>query len=72
MHKSRAAMAAIQEAGFEMIEYPSYSPNLAPNDSYLLLRLKEHRRSHKFKDDDEAVAPLYDFLRHQEYKKGLF
>ncbi|CAG4977612.1 unnamed protein product [Parnassius apollo] len=44
-HKAAVAMAAIQETGFELLEHPPYSPDLAPSDFYLFPRLKERLRS---------------------------
>lgn len=73
-HKSRVALAAIKEAGFELMEHPPYSPDLAPSDFYLFPRLKEHLRGQKFEDDDAVVASVHDFLRDQEedfFRKGI-
>ena len=64
-HKSAVAMAAIQDAGFEILDHPPYSPDLAPSDFYLFPRLKEHLRGKKFEDD---------FLSTQDedfFKKGI-
>lgn len=61
-HKSRVAMAAIKDAGFELVEHPPYSPNLAQSDFYLFPRLKEYIKGQKFDDDDAVVAAIQGFL----------
>ena len=40
-HTSSQALAAIQNAGFELLRHPPYSPDLAPSDFYLFPKLKE-------------------------------
>lgn len=73
-HKSRVAMTAIQDAGFQLMEHPPYSPDLAPSDFYLFPRLKEHLRGYKYGNDEEVIAAVDDFLRDQEkdfFKKGI-
>lgn len=73
-HKSRVAMAAIKDAGFELVEHPPYSPDLAPSDFYLFPRLKEYLKGQKFDDDDAVVASVQGFLEGQDnefFKKGI-
>lgn len=73
-HKSAVAMAAIQDAGFEILDHPPYSPDLAPSDFYLFPRLKEHLRGTKFEDDEEVKAAVHDFLGTQDedfFSKGI-
>lgn len=73
-HKSAVAMAAIQDAGFEILDHPPYSPDLAPSDFYLFPRLKEHLRGTKFEDDEEVKAAVLDFLGTQDedfFSKGI-
>ncbi|CAH2230543.1 jg8871 [Pararge aegeria aegeria] len=36
VHKAAVAMAAFRESGFELLEQPPYSPDLAPSDYDLL------------------------------------
>ncbi|CAJ0966195.1 unnamed protein product, partial [Ranitomeya imitator] len=52
-HKAAVAMATIQEAGFELVEHPPYSPDLASSDFFLFPRLKEHLRGKKFDDNSD-------------------
>ena len=39
-HKSRVASAAIHQSGFEELNHPPYSPDLAPSDYFLFANLK--------------------------------
>ena len=38
----------------DILDHPPYSPELAPDDFYLFLHLKEHIAGKKFDDDDEV------------------
>ncbi|GBP69594.1 hypothetical protein EVAR_52092_1 [Eumeta japonica] len=55
-------MAAIRDAGREVFAHTPCSPNLAPNDFYLFLRLKEYLKGLIFKDDKAVVAAVQEFL----------
>ena len=39
-HKSLVAMSAVHDCGFELIDHPPYSPDLAPSDYFLFPNLK--------------------------------
>ena len=39
-HKSLVAMSAVYDCGFELIDHPPYSPDLAPSDYLLFPNLK--------------------------------
>ena len=39
-HKSLVAMSAVHDCGFELIDHPPYSPDLAPSDYFLFPYLK--------------------------------
>lgn len=73
-HKAGVAMAAIRDSGFELLEHPPYSPDLAPSDFYLFPRLKEDLRGNKFFNDGEVMAAVEAFLEGQEkyiFLKGI-
>ncbi|CAF4830352.1 unnamed protein product [Pieris macdunnoughi] len=73
-HKAAVAMAAIQETGFELLEHPPYSPDLAPSDFYLFPRLKEYLRGKKFDDDSEVMTAVEVFCEGQDnefFSKGI-
>ncbi|XP_077156041.1 histone-lysine N-methyltransferase SETMAR-like [Ranitomeya variabilis] len=73
-HKAAVAMATIQEAGFELVEHPPYSPDLAPSDFFLFPRLKEHLRGKKFDDNSDVITTVGDFFEGQDqefFSKGI-
>ena len=57
-HKSLVAMTAISTAGFELLNYPPYSPDLAPSNNRLFPKLKEHLRGKKFPSDNEVILSV--------------
>ena len=40
-HKSVVAMAAVRDCGFELVDHPPYSPDLAPSDYFLFPNMKK-------------------------------
>ncbi|XP_048243687.1 histone-lysine N-methyltransferase SETMAR-like [Haliotis rufescens] len=62
VHRSRVAMTAVQECGYELLPHPPYSPDLAPSDFHLFPRLKKHLRGRRFEDDDELTAAVEGWL----------
>ncbi|XP_073399608.1 histone-lysine N-methyltransferase SETMAR-like [Dendrobates tinctorius] len=73
-HKAAVAMATIQEAGFELVENPLYSPDLAPSDFFLFPRLKEHLRGKKFDDNSDVITAVGEFFEGQDqefFSKGI-
>ena len=66
-HRSEVALKAIFNAGFEIIEIPPYSPDLAPSDFHLFPKLKEHIRGNKFEDDDAVMAVVDEFFESQDH-----
>lgn len=57
-HTSCIAKAAIHQAGFELVEHPPYSPDLAPSDYRLFPKLKEHLRGKKFSNNQEVMSAV--------------
>ena len=41
-HKSVVAIAAVSDCGFELVDHPPYSPDLALSDYFLFTTLKTH------------------------------
>jgi [histone H3]-lysine36 N-dimethyltransferase SETMAR len=66
VHESRVAVAAIHEAGFELLDHPPYSPDLAPSDFHLFPNLKEHLRGTVFSSDDDVMNAVNQWLEDQE------
>ena len=42
IQRSHVSVTAFYDAGFEMLAHPAYSPDLAPSDFSLFLKLKEY------------------------------
>ena len=64
-HKSAVAMAAIHNCGFELLDHPPYSPDLAPSDYHLFPQLKKHLKGTKFHSDSEVIAATEAWLEAQ-------
>lgn len=73
-HTSRLALNAIHEAGFELMEHPPYSPDLAPSDYYLFPIMKNYLKGRHFVSDDDIKAEVNNFLEDQDkdfFRKGI-
>jgi len=51
--------------GFEVLEHPAYSPDLAPSDYHLFGRLKNALRDRRFSTDKEVREAVHKWLRGQ-------
>lgn len=63
VHKSRVVLAALHKSGFEIINHPPYSPELAPCNYYLFPNMKKELRGKKFSSDEEekdAVSAYFE------------
>lgn len=60
-HTSAVAKAAIDECGFELLQHPPYSPDLAPSDFHLFRFLKELLRGQKFDSDENVIHAIDDW-----------
>ena len=66
VHMAAVAKAAVKECGFEEIEHPSYSPNLATSDYYLFSKLKKDLRGKKFDDVEEVKTAVMKHFADKE------
>ena len=64
-HMSTVAMAAIQKCGFQLVEDPPYSPDLAPSDYYLFPKIKIEIGGPHFAPDDDVMNAVNQFLKDQ-------
>lgn len=53
-HRSMKAMAKLNELGFELLQHPPYSPDLAPCDYFLFTNLKKWLSGMKFTTNEEV------------------
>ena len=65
-HKSLVAMSAVHDCGFELIDHPPYSPDLAPSDYFLFPNLKKHLAGKRYESDDDVISAVEDFFEGQE------
>jgi histone-lysine N-methyltransferase SETMAR len=49
----------------ELLEHPSYSPDLAPSDFHLFGQLKNHLGGRRFADDEEVETEVRKWLKQQ-------
>jgi histone-lysine N-methyltransferase SETMAR len=65
VNTSVAAKAAIQCCGFQELNHPPYSPNLAPSDYFLFSKLKLDLRGKKFTSDEEVISTVSDHFKNK-------
>jgi histone-lysine N-methyltransferase SETMAR len=64
-HTAQATWERIQEPQWELLEHPSYMPDLAPSDFHLFGLLKNHHGGRHFTDDEEVETEVWKWLRQQ-------
>lgn len=62
-HVAQKTMSLIQEFGWEVIDHPPYSPDVAPSDYHLFPALKKDLGGRKFATDEEVRQAVLTFLR---------
>jgi histone-lysine N-methyltransferase SETMAR len=65
-HKSFNALQKLHEIGFELIDHPPYSPDLAPSDYYLFPKLKKHLKGAKFSTNNEVICAVENWFADQD------
>ncbi|KAF7235648.1 hypothetical protein EYD10_17547, partial [Varanus komodoensis] len=58
VHTAPVSKAAMRDCGFEEINHPPYSPDLAPSDYYLFPNLYKDLRGKRFSNDEELKAAI--------------
>jgi histone-lysine N-methyltransferase SETMAR len=64
-HTARITVETINHMGFEVLERPAYSPDLAPSDYHLFGPLKNALRGRRFSTDEEVRKAVHKWLRDQ-------
>jgi histone-lysine N-methyltransferase SETMAR len=54
VHMSAKSQAAIRQCGFQQLNHPPYSPDLAPSDYFLFRVMKKFLRGKRFSSDEEV------------------
>lgn len=73
-HKSHKAMNKLEQLGYEIVQHPPYSPDLAPSDYYLFPHLKKMLQGTRFHSNSEVEAQTmayFEELSKSFYKKGI-
>ncbi|GBN44354.1 Histone-lysine N-methyltransferase SETMAR [Araneus ventricosus] len=69
-----ATQELLDKLGWEIYDHPPYSPDLAPSDFHLFLKLKVFLRGKRFGSDEElenAVTTWLNELAAEEYDMGI-
>jgi len=64
-HTAAATVETVQQLGFELLQHPPYSPDLAPSDYHIFGPLKEALRGRRFASDEEVKEAVHTWLREQ-------
>ncbi|UYV84992.1 CHN1 [Cordylochernes scorpioides] len=74
-HTSCKTVSTIIKLGFEVLEHPAYSPDLAPSDYFLFGLLKKELKGKQFDSDEDVQKVVQDFfhtLSKSAYKEGIY
>ncbi|UYV79201.1 hypothetical protein LAZ67_17001488 [Cordylochernes scorpioides] len=74
-HTSCKTVSTIIKLGFEVLEHPAYSPDLAPSDYFLFGLLKKELKGKRFDPDEDVQKVVQDFfhtLPKSAYKEGIY
>ena len=74
VHTCKIAMDAVEQNGYELIPHPAYSPDFAPSDYFLFLKLKKDIRRCHFQSNEEVVAAVEEWVRDKDpgfFSSGL-
>jgi len=55
-HRALATQKKLAYLGFQCLDHPPYSPNLAPSDYHLIPGLKKQLKGRHFSSDAEVIA----------------
>ena len=66
VHKSVVAMASIHECGFELVQHPPYSPDLAPSDFHMFQNMERHLAEIHYNTNNDVISVFDDFLDLQD------
>ena len=62
-HIARKILELLTKFGWDILDHPAYSPDLAPSDYHVFPALKEHLSGKRFEDDEEVTEAVNCFLR---------
>jgi histone-lysine N-methyltransferase SETMAR len=62
VHMPAKSQAAIRQCGFQQLNHPPYSPDLAPSDYFLFRVMKKFLRGKRFSSNEEVKEQSKDFF----------
>ena len=62
VHRALAIRKKLACLGFQCLDHPPYSPDLAPSDYHLFPGLKKQMKGHHFSSDEEVIAAAETWL----------
>ena len=65
VHISAKSQAAIRQCGFQQLNHPPYSPDLAPSDYFLFRVIKKFLRGKRFSGDEEVKESITTWFEEQ-------
>ena len=74
-HRALVAEDSARNCGFEILEHPANSPDLAPSDFYLFPGMKKELQGQVFASNDEvmdAVEDCFEGKEEQYFKSGIY
>lgn len=73
-HKAHKSMAKLEQLGYELVDHPPYSPDLAPSDYYLFPNLKRMLQGTRFYSNSEVetqTTAYFEELPKSYYETGI-
>jgi len=64
-HRALATQKKLDYLGFQFLDHPPYSPDLAPSDYHPFPGLKKRLKGHHFSSDAEVIAAAETWLEGQ-------
>ena len=62
-HTAAATQELLENFGWEQLDHPPYSPDLAPSDYHLFLHLKSFLGGKRFQDDDKLKDAVLNWFK---------
>ena len=63
--KSVVALSTVHACGYELINHPPYSPNLAPSNYFLFPNVKKHVAGNRYQTNCDVISAVEDFFEGQ-------
>jgi len=73
-HTALVTVNLLERWGWEILEHPPYSPDLAPSDFHLFPNMKKHLCAKRFKSHDDVMHEVQTRLHGQDpifYQQGF-